>query len=333
MAAFHLRHCPCARTGMWKTTANLLLAVLLASCANDELRLVQDEWLPPCGHLKLILLTWNLKMLPGPTGEGPRDLERAGRICDAILRLRPDIVFLQEVFDEDVRELLTRRLRGAYPHRVEKCGGGLGQEDSGLYVASRVPILGDATQFRHYHARGPLLSVERIATKGVLGTWIDLGDGRALGAFSTHLFADGDEPGQNAGVRARQLAEAKALITSGIARMKDRGYAVSVLLLGDLNVVGEHVLGGKVVPTEEYRDLLEAFPGAVDLHRVFAAGAPSSTYEPALLGAPSPAGTGSQRIDYVIALSGIDCRGVRLQDAVALSDHCGLIVTLRLTAS
>ena len=98
----------------------------------------------------------NAGMLPGWLGDGERARDRAERICDEILELLPDVVCLQEVFDEGIREIFSKRLAVLYPHRLTKGDGGfILKEDSGLFIASRYPFLPASEFFEPFTSTGP----------------------------------------------------------------------------------------------------------------------------------------------------------------------------------
>jgi endonuclease/exonuclease/phosphatase family metal-dependent hydrolase len=312
------------------------------SCfATDRMRIVRDAR-PPRDTLYAIrasgtvkLMTWNVGMLPGLVGKGAADLRRAHRICDRILAVAPHLLLLQEVFDENARAVFSGRLRAMYPYRVEKCGvGALLREDSGLYFASRLPVLEGSEVFVSFTARDPLLD-ERVASKGILGVWIDLrecGADLLLGVFNTHLHADHGEPGRYAAVRRRQIAQARRVIDRSVARVAGSRRR-AVVLLGDLNIVGE---------TEEYRRALELLPDAVDVVRSWSPDGAFFTWDPARNPMIEDPGGARERLDHVLAwrlgggarLRGLICRGVELDRPApgkTLSDHYGIVVSLGTT--
>jgi endonuclease/exonuclease/phosphatase family metal-dependent hydrolase len=311
-------------------------------CANDRMHIVRGSAPRPDAGDEIRtsrtvkLLSLNANMLPGFVGRGLRDLERARRICDRIHAVAPHVVVLQEVFDENVREVFSRRLRDMYPYRVEKCDvGALLREDSGLFLASRLPVLAHREVFESFTAHDPLLD-ERIASKGILGVWIDLascGEDLVLGVFTTHLHADHGEPGRYAAVRREQLAQARRVIERSMARMA-RTRKASALLLGDLNVIGETVDAdaARLVPTEEYRRALQLLPGAEDVVRPSSPDRAFYTWDPASNPLIEGRRGARQRLDHAFAwLHQMTCRGVEL-DKPALSDHYGLVVSLGLVA-
>lgn len=320
-------------------TLLVILLLLLVACTSNGMHIAWDPAdsgrRPP---ESLRVMTWNVAMLPGLigrlAGHEPADAERVHRVCDEILTAAPDVVVLQEVFDEDARRVLSERLRTVYPYRVEKCGaGGLMVEDSGLFFASKHRVLPGSEVFEAFSHRGGLLNEERLASKGIFGAWVELSHGRAVGIFNTHLQADGDRVGAFAGVRRRQLAQIRKLIERSVARAA-RTHEVYVLLLGDLNVVGETVdaVSTRLCATQEYIEAVSMLPEATDLVRARAPDRPLYTWEPPQE-SKEPHG---QRLDYVLALCGgpaqpLICRGVELTRrgrGKLLSDHRGIVVDL-----
>ncbi len=324
-------------------TILVLLMLLLVACTSNGMHIARDRVDSRCRPPEsLRVMTWNVAMLPGLlgrlAGHEPADAERVHRVCDEILAADPDVVVLQELFDEDARRVLSERLRTVYPYRVEKCGaGGLMVEDSGLFFASRHRVLPGSEVFEAFSHRGGLLNEERFASKGVFGAWVELSHGRAVGIFNTHLQADGDRVGAFAGVRRRQLAQIRKLIERSVAQAA-RTHDVYVLLLGDLNVVGETVdaVSARLCATQEYVEAVRMLPGAMDLVRERAPDRPLFTWEP-------PKGSKEshgQRLDYALALCDgparpLICRGVELTRRTRgkmLSDHHGIVVDLDIGA-
>ena len=319
-------------------TILVILLLLLVACTSNGMHIARD---PADGGRRppesLRVMTWNVAMLPGLigrlAGHEPADAGRVNRVCDEILAAAPDVVVLQEVFDEDARKILSERLRTVYPYRVEKCGaGGLMVLDSGLFFASKHRVLPGSEVFEAFTNRGGLLNEERFASKGVFGAWVELSHGRAVGIFNTHLQADDDRVGAFANVRRRQLAQICKLIDRSVAQVA-RTHEVYVLLLGDLNVVGETVdAASRLHATPEYIEAVGLLPGATDLVRQRAPDSPLFTWEPPQESQESH----GQRLDYALALcSGparpLICRGVQLTRRARgklLSDHHGIVVDL-----
>ncbi len=122
--------------------STLLALSLLAGCtpnADDEFPAPDStpRAAVPLAAQQLKLMTWNVAfmefevhwVLPVPGGitvrpqSGYSDLsyeERAEEIADSILRADADVVVLNEVFSDKIREILVDRLQADYPHFVSK---------------------------------------------------------------------------------------------------------------------------------------------------------------------------------------------------------------------
>jgi endonuclease/exonuclease/phosphatase family metal-dependent hydrolase len=109
---------------------------------------------------KVTIGTWNVFARPevvlGNTGTPLGAIAHAKDIKDVILFEQPDVLVLNELFDEGVRDALEAGLASVYPHRIIKvdpivnsprCGSFpcVVGEDSGLYLISKFPFLPLAT--------------------------------------------------------------------------------------------------------------------------------------------------------------------------------------------
>ena len=146
--------------------------------------------------LKLHVMSYNIKGLPGFLTSGEYKSERYGMIGKLLAERAakgdaPDVVLIQEAFSENTRALLKA---ARYPHLAQGPGYkmwlGLG---SGLYILSRHPIVAKATrEFRSY----PNCSGwDCFANKGVQFARILIpGLPRPVDLFNTHLQAGRDDP-------------------------------------------------------------------------------------------------------------------------------------------
>jgi hypothetical protein len=83
----------------------------------------------------LRMATFNAQFLPSKFNAGTLE-ENGERLVERILAADYDFIALNEVFDEDLREILTSGLKGRYPHYVEYLDGD-DLEDSGLALYSK----------------------------------------------------------------------------------------------------------------------------------------------------------------------------------------------------
>lgn len=261
--------------------------------------------------------------------------ERAATVAERLLaRGDLDAVVLCEVWDEDAKAELVRRLRPRFPHYVAKLDAhhlrrrlrlrlvARPLEDSGLMIFSRLPF----APLRDPRSRWPLVwgssrevafapfeaseGVDAFATKGAAFVRLRAGPETTYGLVATHLQAGA----RHRSVRRSQLETLVRLVE----RVADDE---PIVLLGDLNVDGR-----RREPGSEWCDVFG--PGGV----LAAAG-----FEDAFVssGSPRDAGVtaeGGQRLDYLAVRSAR--RGPRLvAQHVApalrgLSDHNGLVADL-----
>jgi len=210
--------------------------------------------------MKIRFLTYNLAMLPDPFGKAKE--KRAEEFVKKIIK-KPvyDIICLQEIFAEEIREYLTRRLQANYPYIVDKSGGPNPlNQDSGLFFASKFPILRHT--FREFHHKS-FFTPDKIADKGILAARFEFGpaaDAAAaatLRVFLTHLQSRNSE----FKTREKQLAQLRRFITQSSTPGKNRKNPAKIytILLGDFNVTGDN--------GEEYKKMLDLLDYPRDLCR------------------------------------------------------------------
>jgi endonuclease/exonuclease/phosphatase family metal-dependent hydrolase len=236
-------------------------------------------------------------MLPGPFGQGNADLGRLEAIASRVLADKPawDVLCFQEVFDEDARALLGKRLRKVYPYRVQKCSDhDVFHEDSGLFFASRHPILGH--RFVEYDAHA---GDDALADKGVFGARLSVG-GTTVLVFNTHLQASV----KHHETREKQLRQVRGFVRGALGRVKEPAKTVA-FACGDYNVVAEHVAqapGAVGAPTDEYVRMIARLGWPRDLFREGRAADPGFTWDGTRNANMIPKNDHDrQRLDYVLA--------------------------------
>ena len=250
------------------------------------------------------LLTWNIKMLPGPLGNGSDDELRARKICDAILDVDPDIVCLQEVFDEGIRSIVNEHLSDAYGNIIEKSDVRLSlAQDSGLFFASKYPIT--SHMFRPYF--NGVMS-DALANKGALAVSIDTQDG-PIAVITSHLQADYGDIGEYEDVRRYQISQIAKVSAS---------FSEPTLIVGDLNISAEENEDPEI-PTPEYLRFLRLLD-ARDLFREECHGCTGTTFDP-----DNPMvkdNEEAQRLDYILASGeAFTCNRSTIMRMDSLSDH------------
>lgn len=243
-------------------------------------------------------LSYNAKLLPWPFNEGD-DHPRAARIASAVRAF--DVICLQEVFRESMRDILVSALKAEGYDIRPRYGGSFFKQDSGLVFASRAPIV--ETDWHKFRARGPLTKGDFWAHKGVFAARVDF-DGKIVTVVNTHLMSDPDEVGEFRVVRQKQLLDvARVLLKTA------RGGPA--ILAGDFNISAPGGLVDASVPAfdGEYAPMLSTL-GARDL----LAEEPGFTWD----GLRNPMIPESDkdllRLDYLLAAGDVDAQPTAVLD-------------------
>lgn len=268
------------------------------------------------------LLSWNVKMLPPvakigvppfgiPRGwwelceGGVADPERAKRIGKVLAKGDWDVIVLQELFDEDARAVIRKALEKKGYATHGPFGNDLFNDDSGLFIASKIEVT--ATAFHEYGAKA---GADALVDKGVCGALLRTNARwgtkvHSMFVFGTHLQA-GEE---NQRVRDQQLGELRRFLSKSLGAAKDSSR-VSALALGDFNVVAESpsVGEGQLVPTSAYRGMLERLERPRDLYRLHHVAAPGYTFDGNHNTMTRRSEGERERIDYAFALDYVPSR-------------------------
>lgn len=220
----------------------------------------------------LRLMTFNVQLLPVIAGlfegtvsvpqfliglfpKGAHDsIERAEAVAADLLAIpapeRPHVIGLNEVFSEDGRKVLLKRLAPVWPHVVESVHEGDLEEDAGLMVFSRIPFQplpdgGDRAELFYTTDAGD----DSWASKAAVLVQVDLPAERTTLVF-THLQASylGDD--QHRGVREAQLRELVDWLDGFFDH--DPGKWANLVVAGDLNVRGDPAM-----TTDEWFDVFD----------------------------------------------------------------------------
>jgi Endonuclease/Exonuclease/phosphatase family len=193
--------------------------------------------------------------------------DEAKIIAANILKINPDMVAFNEVFDDEAKQVLVDKLSGAYPHYIKKVGGDVfDTEDSGLMFFSKFPLLklpqpvpappfplSDFYRFVEYDA---CASADCWAAKGACFVKVQNPFTKEVYPIVvTHMQADyGGETGANAGDRKEQWENLIDLVN---AQDNTDILTDHVIVLGDLNVQGAKgiwVNDGALNGSAEWRD-------------------------------------------------------------------------------
>ncbi|MCA9544032.1 MAG: endonuclease/exonuclease/phosphatase family protein [Myxococcales bacterium] len=234
---------------------------------------------------KVTLMTFNLPAFPADVGKKKNKDKRVKRFVKRLKALdhKPDVVALQEVWDDSDKREIRQKLKDIYPHaHLDTSAGKHGLLlNSGLMLLSRWPL--SDTRLRHYKANKGL--EKKAAKKGVLGARISPPGGKPFWVFATHLQAQSKD--RHNRTKLKQLGEARDAIRAATAGMT-RG---TVFLVGDFNL-----------SVEKNNATLQAayalFPGVVDTYDAARTEATGSTWA----GLDDPGKR--QRIDHIWVLNG-----------------------------
>lgn len=194
---------------------------------------------------------------------------RANLLADRIILSNYDVIALNEVFDNDAREVLVTRLRGAYPHFVAKLSTDTFDDDSGLMLFSRLPFIAPSRVDTSRFPTGSDLEAESAgapwpqvgfvefdrcddfdcrAAKGAgYVRLLQPATGRTFGVLFSHTQASygsdsAAEREEKRQIRRSQLEQARdllaALSAGGLDDLGDQ-----VFFLGDLNINGDQDAG------------------------------------------------------------------------------------------
>lgn len=160
-------------------------------------------------------------------------------LISALLQDDYDIICFQELFDDNVKVQMERKMRDVYPYFITKTNRekllGLG-EDSGLAIFSKYTILDTSfVTFKNAAA------YDWLAEKGVMKSDILVKD-RILSIYNTHLQSSPANPLKYSNVRNKQLN-----LLSSFVKESRVGDKHSFIVLGDFNIVGGNTEYNKLV--------------------------------------------------------------------------------------
>lgn len=186
---------------------------------------------------------------------------RAGAISGKLNATGASVLALQEVFDPaDATRMIDALKNSRYKHIAKPVAVRAGKlTSSGLFFASTYPIV--KCSFQEYKAGS---GTDALSQKGVSALLLDVGKGRMLYVFNSHLQA-----GNGSVVRASQLAQAKAYIGTMMKEVSMGGSKsphlhgiptqnVGVVLVGDMNVRA----GYESDASSEYAKMMGTFAAA-----------------------------------------------------------------------
>lgn len=163
-----------------------------------------------------------------------RDVQvRANELADAILKddKAPNVMCLQETFNEEATKILCDRLKEKYPYIIHSLAPHFSGFNSGLMILSQYPI-----EEVSYHRFDKSLGEENLATKGLLGARIKVGNDKYVQVYNVHT--QGLPGHKRAKIRHEQLKQALKWIDEDQkeSQAQNKTPPSRTVLLGDFNI-------------------------------------------------------------------------------------------------
>lgn len=200
----------------------------LDNTSNKSLAETLDNIITLTKEFPLHVRTHNLGLVPpfmSTTGDLRAPSERAAEIVKDLIDdpNAPDVIFFQEVFDEEATEILVNGLKERYPYIVYHVAPQISGFSSGSFVASR-GVIHDVKFERFDHMTSP----ESMSPRGITRVRLNA-EGKPVLLYGVHTQALIGE--ERANSRALQLDQLKAFMDEDAENMPD---AVQVVM-GDFN--------------------------------------------------------------------------------------------------
>jgi endonuclease/exonuclease/phosphatase family metal-dependent hydrolase len=169
--------------------------------------------------------------------------ERGQKIADYIKNMgaaRPDVICLQEVFDNKAQADILKTLKEQYPYAVYKIGNrSWPLMGSGLMILSKYPIK-EAGFHRYHNALGD----ESLANKGFAFAAIDVGNGKSIDVYNTHTQAGSSlgflknffmNRSRGAGDTGERRSEQLGMLARHAESRRDKDGCIGAIACGDVN--------------------------------------------------------------------------------------------------
>lgn len=230
--------------------------------------------LVPFGYAQEVqILAYNVFLRPGVVGVEDYREQRFPELVEAIRRY--DIMGLSEVFDDECREEMIKRLKSTHPYVVEPPeSNNPFLQDGGITLFSRYQIL-FAKKMIYEDAEG----WDAMSEKGAIFVRLLLPDGSIIEVVLTHTQADAEQ----FAVRQKQFNQLRQFI------QQHHQAGLPLFIIGDCNVIGDK--------TDEYNDMLTRLGAPQDVYRTLHS-EPGYTWN----GPENPLAGGNslERLDYIL---------------------------------
>lgn len=221
--------------------------------------------------MSIKILTYNTAFLPAMSvldNSEEELLKRGNDFAEKLANSGCHVICLQEVFNEDIRQIITDKLKDIYPYRVEKATKYpiLPPEDSGLYFASKFPFKKDKRWRKgwNFEMYACLENWDASSEKGYLGCNVAVDGGKQLHIFNTHLQSDYADVKYKE-VRTSNLTELKREIVNKLHLLPlTKLQNTACFACGDFNIIGYPDIESS--PADEYNDMLRTLDAPRDLY-------------------------------------------------------------------
>lgn len=180
---------------------------------------------------KINILSLNTMLLPKPASFSHQS-NRAKQLADILKNYPADIIALEEVFINSLRNKLQKYLLESFPyqyHLGKSQVDGISFLSSGLVLLSKHPFtLLEALHFKNYNK----LSFDRFSSKGSIFVEFQLPKNKKFQLAITHLQAGGSK--KNAELRLQQLNEIYQM------QLRHRRHNIAQAIIGDININGHN---------------------------------------------------------------------------------------------
>jgi len=184
-------------------------------------------------------------LVKGDSSQGYHDSTRLDNIINLLKLTTPDIIGFSEVWANSSKYRFIDALKSQLPYSAWDQNTHSLQIGSGLLLLSRFPL--SKVSFIPY---ANLTGLDRLSQKGFILANVEVGSQKLLIAH-THTQAGDNSDAINA--RTSNLNQLLDILSTAV-----ESDSIPVIMLGDLNIIGENELG---TPTQEYKILCNLLKG------------------------------------------------------------------------
>ena len=185
-------------------------------------------------RISFSILTYNTALMIPIAYKGEDRDGVVAKLIEKLRSMKPDIVHLCEMFIDDEREEVRKKLKHIYPHYSEGPDGDFHQEDGGNLVLSKTPILA-----YHESIYDEWYGYDGLSEKGVIHIRIQPnGSPVPIDVFATHMQDLGATKSVNDPFPSNTPKEAlyNQLVQAGNFMLNHADPKYTSFIIGDLNI-------------------------------------------------------------------------------------------------